>query len=82
MILLRQVRESRGLSQAELSRRSGVKQQHISLIESGERENPGIKTLDALAVALNCDLRDLYKPEERRISDGVQSAGAAGVSAP
>ena len=32
------------------------------MIESGERKNPGIETLNALAVALGCELRDLYKP--------------------
>lgn len=79
MILLRQVRESRGMSQTELSRRSGVKQQHISLIENGERENPGIRTMDALAVALECDLCDLYKPEERRGTDGAEGAESGGM---
>ncbi len=63
MILLRQEREKKGLSQTELARLSGVKQQSISMIERGEQKNPGIETLNALAVALRCDLRDLYKPE-------------------
>lgn len=66
MILLRQEREKKGLSQTELARLSGVKQQNISMIESGERKNPGIETLNALAMALECDLRDLYKPEARK----------------
>ena len=63
MILLRHEREKKKLSQAELARMSGVKQQSISKIESGERKNPGIETLNALAVALGCELRDLYKPD-------------------
>ena len=63
MILLRQEREKAGLGQVELARRSGVSQQAISLIESGERKNPGIETLNALAVALGCALSDLYKPD-------------------
>lgn len=63
MILLEQERKKKGLSQPELARLSGVTQQNISKIESGERKNPGIETLNALAVALGCDLRDLYVPD-------------------
>lgn len=63
MILLRQEREKKKLSQAELARLSGVKQQNISQIENGTIRNPGIKTLNTLAVALGCDLLDLYKPD-------------------
>ncbi len=63
MILLRQEREKKGLSQSELARKSGVKQQNISQIESGDNQNPGIATMHALAVALGCDLQDLYVPE-------------------
>lgn len=63
MIMLKQEREKKGLSQTELERKSGVTQQAISMIESGERRNPGIETLNALAVALECDLLDLYRPD-------------------
>lgn len=63
MILLRQEREKKGISQTELARLSGVKQQTISLIENGDSKNPGIETLHGLAVALDCDLRDLYVPD-------------------
>lgn len=63
MILLKQEREKSRLSQAELARLSGVKQQTVSQIENGAIKNPGIETMNALAVALGCDLRDLYKPE-------------------
>ena len=62
MILVKQVREEIGISQAELARMSGVKQQNISKIESGENRTPGIETLNALAMAMSCSLADLYKP--------------------
>ena len=39
------------------------------MIESGDRKSPGIETLNALAVALGCDLRDLYKPDGGRESE-------------
>lgn len=63
MIRLKQERERKGISQTELARLSGVKQQSISMIEQGKQKNPGIETLNALAVALGCDLRDLYVPD-------------------
>ncbi len=63
MILVKKVREEIGISQAELARMSGVKQQNISKIESGENRNPGIETLNALAMAMGCSVVDLYKPE-------------------
>ena len=65
MILLRQKREEKGWSQPELARRSGVTQQNISLIESGERINPGILTISALAHALGCTVMDLWRPDEK-----------------
>lgn len=70
MILLRQEREKKGISQPELARMSGVSQQAISLIESGERKNPGIETMSALAAALGCGLGDLCVPEKKK-SDNV-----------
>ncbi len=48
---LHELRVARGLSQAELSRRSGVQQSEISRIEHG-RGNPTYQTLAALAGAL------------------------------
>ena len=76
MILLRQERERKNLSQAELARLSGIKQQTISLIESGDRKNPGIETLNALAIALECSVTDLYKPDP--VSAGSTEGGAEG----
>ena len=64
MIYLRQKREELGISQQELSSRSGVSQQSISLIEIGARKNPGIETLYRLAKAMGCEVKDIYKLEE------------------
>ena len=63
MILVKQVREAKGMSQVELARLSNIKQQSISLIETGVSRNPGIETLNALAVALGCTVTDLYRPD-------------------
>lgn len=62
MILLREARERKGLSQKRLSELSNVPQQTISAIENGERENPGIETLYRLTIPLHCKLDDIYKP--------------------
>lgn len=54
--LLRQARETAGLSQAELARRAGVAQSVISAYENGRRE-PGVGTLAKLVEAAGHQLR-------------------------
>lgn len=63
-ILLEQMRNKRGWSQAELSRRSGVPQPMISEIERSIVPNPTVLTLYKLTVALRCSLDDLISEEE------------------
>ncbi|MCX7619500.1 MAG: helix-turn-helix domain-containing protein [Acidimicrobiales bacterium] len=52
---LRRVRESRGLTQAELSEISGVSQPNISAFEN-DRRTPTIDTLNRLLVACGYEL--------------------------
>lgn len=63
MILLRERREMKALSQKRLAELSGVPQQTISAIESGDRQNPGIETLYLLSLPLGCQVGDLYRPD-------------------
>lgn len=63
MIILRKLRESKGLSQLQLSVMSKVPQQTISSIESGARKNPGIDTLLQIAKALGCTVDDLLEKD-------------------
>lgn len=51
-------RAHRGLTQAQLAERSGVRQDHISKIESGKLTG-SVKALRTLAGALDVDLDDL-----------------------
>ncbi len=51
-------REHRGLTAAQLSRRAGLSGAYLSQIESGAR-SPSVKSLKALAGALQVDLDDL-----------------------
>lgn len=64
MLLVREKRTERGLTQAELAKLSGVSQQNISLIENKQITNVGILTLEALSKALKCKVFDLYKPDK------------------
>ena len=55
---MREIRQDKGLTQAQLSRRSGLTQARISELESGVRM-PNLLTVLRLAVALDCTAADL-----------------------
>lgn len=61
--MIKELREKRGWSQNELSRRSGVKQGVISYIESGRTKHPRIDTLAALAKTLRVPIDKLLTKE-------------------
>jgi len=64
---VKQRREHRGWSQAELARRACIDQSLLSRIESGATTNPGINALKGLAKSLQCSidyLVDLYDEEQ------------------
>ena len=58
---IRELRQKRGLTQVELSERSGYPQGRISEIERGGRA-PTLMTMIRLAIALECDLTQLVAP--------------------
>lgn len=57
---LKTLRTARGMSQVELSQRTGIDAATISLIESGKR-NPTLKTLCAILSALGYELNIIGK---------------------
>lgn len=63
MLLVREKRKERGLSQKQLAQLSGVKQSTISMIETDDQRNPGIYTVEALAQAMGLGIMDLYQPD-------------------
>lgn len=63
MVILQKMRERRKMTQEELSKASGIKQQTISAIESGKNKYPRVDTLYALAKALKCTVDDLIVDE-------------------
>jgi transcriptional regulator with XRE-family HTH domain len=56
---VRRLRELRQLSQAELARRAGMDQGHLSRIEDGTYKSPRLSNITKLARALNCELSDV-----------------------
>lgn len=56
---LKAVREVARVSQGQLARASGVDQSTIARLESGERENPNLETVEKLAGALGISLAEL-----------------------
>jgi transcriptional regulator with XRE-family HTH domain len=57
---LRQTRKQLGLTQEEVSQRSGVQAGEVSRIESGKRD-PQVSTVERLAKALDVSAADLLK---------------------
>ena len=80
MVLLKQLREEKKLSQFQLCQMSGVSQQTISAIESEARKNPGIGTLYALCGALGCSLSDIYIPDEEKERIDHDTTGIDGAA--
>lgn len=75
------LRKRRGLTQAELARRSGVSQPMIAQIESGKLSNLTLKTLARTARALGARLRlDLVPRSTSRNRGKTAGKGRGGFS--
>ena len=61
---LETVRKHLKLSQKSLSEASGVPQQTISAIETGQLKNPGIRTLRRLAATLGSNVDDIFPDDD------------------
>lgn len=60
---IKEFRQAQGLSQEELSIKSGVSRSTISMIETNTLDNIESKTMLKLAKALNCDIGDIFFKE-------------------
>ena len=58
---LKRYRTKIGLSQDQLARKAGITYSTLTKLESGMNQNPKVKTLQAVAVALEVTLDDLMK---------------------
>lgn len=73
MSRLREIREQKGLTKVELSRRSGVALSYIHSIENDEK-SPTVRTLNKLALALGVhpgELLDVVLPDDTGAKTGT-----------
>lgn len=63
--MLKEIRESRGMSQQDLAEKTGIKKRMIQAYEQGYRDINGAKltTLLALCFALNCSINQIVTDE-------------------
>ena len=57
---IRQLRESKGLSQIALAEKVGVEQPYVSLVENGKQE-PCLRNIELLAIGLDVSLARLFR---------------------
>jgi transcriptional regulator with XRE-family HTH domain len=75
---IRLVRERRGLSVSQLAARAGMGQPAVSLIENGNRPNPGADTLIRIARALRVSLDELVGNEPTKSLQPLEAALSVG----
>ena len=75
---VKEVREARHLSQAELARRCNLSRAYINALESGNVKEPSARTLGLLARALEIDIMEMLEATGTvRISDRSGITGEA-----
>jgi len=60
-MMLARLRKRRRLTLLQLARRVGVTEAYMSMLESGARQNPSLRTLKKLAKALRCTVGELVE---------------------
>lgn len=60
--LLRELREARGLTQAQLAERAQVALSYVTVIEAGHERNPSRQILQRIARALGVPAKRLLEP--------------------
>jgi transcriptional regulator with XRE-family HTH domain len=60
-VVIREMREEQGLSQAQLAKKAKVAQGYISDLEAGGKRNPSIDVLKRLAKALGVPVTELLE---------------------
>ena len=59
-ILLKEIREKKGLSLIELSKMTGISRSHLNYIEKNEKE-PSLSMAVRIAQVLNIKIEELYR---------------------
>ena len=60
MSKLKEKRKEVGLSQVQLSLKTGLTKGYISDLETGRRVNPSLETMKKIAEALKCNISDIF----------------------
>jgi transcriptional regulator with XRE-family HTH domain len=63
-----QLRNGKGLSLSAVAEAADVAKSYLAKLERGEVPNPGLKTLDSIAKALDVTLAHLLAPEPRTVT--------------
>jgi transcriptional regulator with XRE-family HTH domain len=58
-LMVRELRQSKGISQEKLAELAQLHRTYISSLELGHR-NVSIINIERLAIALNCEVKDLF----------------------
>ncbi len=58
-VMIKKLRQSKGLTQVQLAKRAKVTQAYVAYLEAGEKRNPSLDTLKRLARALGVPVREL-----------------------
>ena len=58
---IKKYRKKKNLSQDNLAREAGVTYSTLSKIEAGYNQNPGVQTVQKIAIALGVTIDDLMK---------------------
>jgi transcriptional regulator with XRE-family HTH domain len=64
---IRLLRLERNVHQSDIAEASGISRSHLSKIESGKVENPGLLTLERIAKALKVSISYLLHFDERSL---------------
>ena len=57
---IKEVREKRGMTQEELSEKSGISRTTISDLENGKIKNTSASTMVSISKALKCKVKDIF----------------------
>lgn len=60
IFLIKEIREQKGMTQEELAKKTGISRNYITELENNKKENPSLKTMHKIAIALNKKITDIY----------------------
>lgn len=60
IFIIKEVREELGITQEELSKRTGISRNYIAELENSKKVNPSFETIFKIAQALGVEIRKIY----------------------